>query len=185
MFEPMEIIILGIRLQLVCARRDVKAIDDPRIIALQFKHPCPGRIGFHRKRFFMWLKVDEPAPPGIVRERAPLARNQWRMIAVLARSDDARMLVERKRNFRFQRQARAFENNFRCEFAHIIQNTNARPSTEPGRAFFVRLFLAQNLFKLFVHHRHDLKQIADDAVIGNLEDGRVRVFVDGDDDLGR
>jgi len=31
--------------------------------------------------------------------------------------------------------------------------------------------------------RHHLEQIADEAVIGHLEDRRIRVFVDGDDDL--
>src|SRR5205085_9909921 len=37
------------------------------------------------------------------------------------------------------------------------------------------------LLILFRQHRHDLEQIADDAVVGDVEDGRFGVFVDGDD----
>jgi hypothetical protein len=32
--------------------------------------------------------------------------------------------------------------------------------------------------------RDDLEEIADDAVVGDLEDGRFGVFVDGGDELG-
>ena len=31
------------------------------------------------------------------------------------------------------------------------------------------------------HRRHDLEQVADDAVVGDLEDWRVGILVDGDD----
>ena len=31
--------------------------------------------------------------------------------------------------------------------------------------------------------RDDLEEVADDAVVGDLEDGRFGVLVDGDDDL--
>ena len=33
-------------------------------------------------------------------------------------------------------------------------------------------------------HRHHLEQVAHDSVRGHFEDRRIRVFVDGDDDLG-
>src|SRR4051812_35280660 len=43
---------------------------------------------------------------------------------------------------------------------------------------------AARLAKLFFELRQDLEQIADKAVIRDLENGRFLVLVDGDDDLG-
>src|SRR5205085_9455479 len=40
---------------------------------------------------------------------------------------------------------------------------------------------ALQLLNLFRQHRHDLEQVADDAVVSDVEDGRFGVFVDGDD----
>src|SRR2546429_1407332 len=39
-------------------------------------------------------------------------------------------------------------------------------------------------FQGFGEGRHDLENVADDAVVGNFEDGGVRIFVDGDDGAG-
>lgn len=70
----------------------------------------------------MRVKVDKPAAPGKVGERAPFGGNQRRMIAVFARADDARMLVERKGNIGLQRKPRAFENNLGTEFGRHIRS---------------------------------------------------------------
>src|SRR5205823_1682790 len=56
------------------------------------------------------------------------------------------------------------------------------PQRQPGTrsvATLAALALADELRQL----RHDLVQVADDAEVGELEDGRVRVLVDGDDRL--
>lgn len=39
------------------------------------------------------------------------------------------------------------------------------------------------LFKFFCQQRDDLKQISDDAVVGNFENVSFRIFVNGDDDF--
>src|SRR5437773_1261039 len=39
-------------------------------------------------------------------------------------------------------------------------------------------------FQGFGEGGHDLENIADDAIVGNFEDGSVRIFVDGDDSAG-
>src|SRR6266496_1286898 len=49
---------------------------------------------------------------------------------------------------------------------------------------FPRLFLQQFLELLFQQGRH-LEEVAHDAVVGNLEDRRLRILVDGADHLGR
>src|SRR5579864_5964715 len=46
------------------------------------------------------------------------------------------------------------------------------------------LAIGQFLSQLRFERRYDLEQIADKPIIGDLEDGRFLVFVDGDDDLG-
>src|SRR5216117_1237843 len=49
---------------------------------------------------------------------------------------------------------------------------------------FIPSFL-EELLELLRQLRHDLEQVADDAVVGDLEDRRLRVLVDGDDHLRR
>src|SRR5712691_7891887 len=55
--------------------------------------------------------------------------------------------------------------------------TGGRPSPRRDRSLLA-------LSELLVELRQDLEQIADDAVIGDLEDRRLVVLVDRDDDLG-
>lgn len=40
----------------------------------------------------------------------------------------------------------------------------------------------QRLLELFGQKRHDFEQVADDAIVGNLEDRRFRILVNRDDD---
>ena len=47
------------------------------------------------------------------------------------------------------------------------------------------LFFGEDLFQFLVQDGEDLEEIAHNTVIGDLKNGRVRVFVHGDDDLGR
>src|ERR687889_895704 len=44
--------------------------------------------------------------------------------------------------------------------------------------------LASRLGQLLLELRQELEQIPDEAVVGDLEDRRLLVLVDGDDDLG-
>src|SRR4029450_1262329 len=46
----------------------------------------------------------------------------------------------------------------------------------------VYVLMLASLLQLFDHARHDLEQVADDAVVGHLEDRRFLVLVDRDDD---
>ena len=48
-----------------------------------------------------------------------------------------------------------------------------------AKLFPAKLFLAE----LFGEFWHECEEIADEAVVGDLEDGRFLVLVDGDDDL--
>src|ERR671936_1256625 len=45
--------------------------------------------------------------------------------------------------------------------------------------------LLQELLELLRQRRHHLEEVADDAVVGDLEDRRFRILVDGHDDLRR
>ena len=53
--------------------------------------------------------------------------------------------------------------------------------------FFVDTTLLPRLELLdrFAQRRDDVEEVADDAVVGHVEDGRFGVFVDGDDVLRR
>lgn len=103
--------------------------SDPRVIAIQFEQPRPRRVRFHRQRLFVRFKVNRSATPRIICERAPFRRNERRMIFVFARSDDARVLIQCKRNVGLEGEARAFENDFRDEFRHG-SNTNILPQNK-------------------------------------------------------
>ncbi len=129
-FKPVKIIILVVVRQLIRARGQVEAVNDPRIIALKFKEARPGGISFHRQRFFLRLKVDRAAPPGKVGESAPLCRNERRMIFIFARAHNARMFVERKGDVGLEGQACAFEDNFWGKFWHR-QIISLRTPTSP------------------------------------------------------
>src|SRR5512133_3697220 len=94
----------------------MEAIHDPRIIFLQFEHSRPGLITFHRQGFIFWFEVDRSLSPRIIGERAPFCRDQWRVIAILARSHYSWMLIELKSDFCFERQARAFEDDLWSQF---------------------------------------------------------------------
>jgi hypothetical protein len=50
--------------------------------------------------------------------------------------------------------------------------------------FDAAIALTFRLFDFFDQNRHGFKQIADDAVIGDVENRRFGVFVDGDDRSG-
>ena len=63
------------------------------------------------------LEIDQPAPPWIVREGAPLGGDERGVIAVHARPDDARMLVERESDLGLESKAGALEDDFGDEFA--------------------------------------------------------------------
>src|SRR2546427_11720582 len=52
------------------------------------------------------------------------------------------------------------------------------------RSSFMRSFL-EELLELLRQLRHDLEEVADDAVVGDLEDRRLGVLVDGHDHLRR
>lgn len=72
-------------------------------------------VGFYRRRLLMRLEVDRSAPPGVIREGAPLCGDQRGVITVFARTYDSRMLVELKGNFSFKGETGTFENDFRTE----------------------------------------------------------------------
>src|SRR5439155_15523813 len=57
--------------------------------------------------------------------------------------------------------------------------TQRSPSLWPLRAF-----VSLSRFQSIDERRHDLEQIADDAVVRNLEDRRVGILVDGNDRVG-
>jgi hypothetical protein len=97
-----EIVIFAIGLQLVGPGGDVEAVNNPRIVTQEFEKSNPGAIGLHNQGFFAGLKVDETASPGKVGETAPLGGNEWRMVAVLPRPDDAGMLVQRESDLRLE-----------------------------------------------------------------------------------
>src|SRR5688572_5499874 len=52
-----------------------------------------------------------------------------------------------------------------------------------GRLCHFRVNLTLKLLDFFGEHRHGFKKITHDAVIGDVEDGGFRIFVDGDDGL--
>jgi len=48
------------------------------------------------------LEVDEATTPGEVGKRTPLGRDEWRVIAILAWTDDTGVLIERKGDVGFE-----------------------------------------------------------------------------------
>ena len=95
----------------------MEAVHDPGIVFLQLEHTRPGGIRFHSQGFFVGLEVDRSASPGVVRERTPFGRDQWRVVTIFSRAHHAGMLIQFERNFGFERQACAFEDDFWTEFA--------------------------------------------------------------------
>src|SRR2546429_6707380 len=71
----------------------------------------------------------------------------------------------------------------------IAVSANSRASAwiiccSADRSSFMRSFL-EELLELLRQLRHDLEQVADDAVVGDLEDRRLGILVDRDDHLRR
>ena len=113
------------RLLLIRLRGNVEAIHDPRVIFLQLKQARPGGLGFHRPIFFVRPEINRSASPGIVGARAPLGRDDRRVVTIFARSHETRMLVQLEGNLRFERQAGALQDDLGAEFvAHSTQYTN-------------------------------------------------------------
>jgi hypothetical protein len=69
-------------------------------------------VGLHRDGFFLRLEVDEAASPWDVGEGTPLGGDERRVVVVLARTDNARVLVEGEGDLGLEREARPFEDDF-------------------------------------------------------------------------
>ena len=71
LFQPREIIDPSER-RLMRNRRNVKAIDNPRVIFLQREQMRPRAVDIHRFLFFFRIEIDKTATPREVGESAPL-----------------------------------------------------------------------------------------------------------------
>jgi hypothetical protein len=96
----------------------MKSVDNPRIVALELEHASPGLVGLQGERLLLGLEIDEPPAPGLVGEAAPFGRDERRVVAILARTDDAGVLVEGEGEVRLMGQARPFEDDFGAKFGH-------------------------------------------------------------------
>src|SRR5512144_1868733 len=87
----------------------METVDDPGVVALELEQAHPGRVRFHRHGLLVREIVDETPPPRDVREGAPFRRDKRRVVPVLARADDPRMLIQGERDLRLERESRPFE----------------------------------------------------------------------------
>ena len=111
LLQPAEVVVLAISLELVGSGGDVETINDPRVVAQKLKEPYPGLVGLQGQGFFVGLEVDEPPPPREIGEGAPFGGNEWRVVAVLPRPDDAGMFIQGECDLRLVGQPCAFQNN--------------------------------------------------------------------------
>jgi hypothetical protein len=61
--QPAEVVALPVRAKLVCLSRDVEAIDDPRVVALEFDQPRPRAVRLESQSFLLWREIGEAASP--------------------------------------------------------------------------------------------------------------------------
>ena len=107
---------LAVLAQLIHLCGNVESVYDPRIISLQLEQLHPDPISLHGHIFFLRLKVDQAPAPWKVRKCAPFSRDDRRVIAVLARTDDTWMFIESEGDLGLVGEARAFKYDFGAEF---------------------------------------------------------------------
>src|SRR5574340_1836100 len=116
--EPTEVVIPVVQLDLACPFREMKAVNNPRIIALELENPRPGVIGFHGEGFLVRLEIDRPAPSREISKGTPFGRNEGGMITILAWSNDTGMLVKQKSDIRLESKTGAFQYDFGRQLGH-------------------------------------------------------------------
>jgi hypothetical protein len=77
--------------QLPGLRRNVKTINDPGIVSVEFEQLSPRSVGFQDQFLLPRLKIDQTRTIWAIGEAAPLRRDNWRMITILPYADDPRL----------------------------------------------------------------------------------------------
>ena len=80
---------------------DVESVDNPGIVALQFKQTHPGAVSFQSQFFLLRFEVNQAASPGEIGESTPFGRNDRGVAIESTWTNNARMFVQGNGNVGF------------------------------------------------------------------------------------